>query len=506
MSVTTLLNLFSCNVFSDNELLEVYNDICDRIVLHGDSLSKEDEELLLQLADKVTEIMNAKALSKRILLNSLSNPQPSTSRVTQSDCYIDLESSCVTMRADVAEDNGFSFYEMDTEPIIGYGNGQVKLLGLFTANLTIDNVCAKVKIHVVPKNSQQVALIVGHPYTEQSHIVITSKSNKLLIHSVDSEMPNSNCEKIKTSLITNEGVIIPSNYLGRISVSSDLSNYDLCIEVGIREKGQATPRCVVRPDNKGKCVLPILNISEENICINQDTNITRAEVCRDSSNKAHVSREVNKEEITEEEVNSELQGEDKCMLMTFLNNYQNLMAKNMCQVGVTNKLLMETKLNSDIAVYYKLYRLYFSEREQRQYRELRGLDVDGVDSMVLRAKVEVVEELPLVLVRATRVKTSGSGSSGVAEACATPCFTIVNSRRLKQLNTCTNCQGRSCSNVESPTAEDSFDTNEQTCDTSLLTQFTYIQDEDEGDKEEEEEEKEEEDQQEEVIEGYESDE
>ncbi|KAK4885045.1 hypothetical protein RN001_001316 [Aquatica leii] len=77
MSVTTLLNLFSCNVFSDNELLEVYNDICDRIVLHGDSLSKEDEELLLQLTDQ--------ALSKRILLNSISNPQPSTSRVTQSD-------------------------------------------------------------------------------------------------------------------------------------------------------------------------------------------------------------------------------------------------------------------------------------------------------------------------------------------------------------------------------------------------------------------------------------
>ncbi|KAK4885626.1 hypothetical protein RN001_001897 [Aquatica leii] len=66
---------------------------------------------------------------------------------------------------------------------------------------------------------------------------------------------------------------------------------------------------------------------------------------------------------------------------------------------------------------------------------------------------------------------------------------------------CTNCQGRSCSNVESPTAEDSFDIDEQTCDTSLLTQFTYIQDEDEGDKEEKKE-----DQQEEVIEGYESDE
>ncbi|KAK4882838.1 hypothetical protein RN001_006157 [Aquatica leii] len=77
-----------------------------------------------------------------------------------------LGSSCVTMRADVAEHNEFLFYEIDTKPLIGYGNGQVKPLGLFTASLSIDNVCAKVKIHVVPKNFRQVALIVGHPYTE----------------------------------------------------------------------------------------------------------------------------------------------------------------------------------------------------------------------------------------------------------------------------------------------------------------------------------------------------
>lgn len=52
---------------------------------------------------------------------------------------------------------------------------------------------------------------------------------------------------------------------------------------------------------------------------------------------------------------------------------------------------------------------------------------------------------------------------------------------------CTNCQGRSCSNVESPTAEDSFDTDEQTWDTSLLTQFTCTQDEEEKEEEDQQE-------------------
>ncbi|KAK4876848.1 hypothetical protein RN001_009354 [Aquatica leii] len=71
------------------------------------------------------------------------------------------------------------------------------------------------------------------------------------------------------------------------------------------------PDNMVRTDNEVKCVLPILNILEEDVRMNQDTNITRAEVFQDSSNEAHVSREVNKEEITEEKVNIELQGEDK---------------------------------------------------------------------------------------------------------------------------------------------------------------------------------------------------
>ncbi|XP_044579087.1 uncharacterized protein LOC123261518 [Cotesia glomerata] len=53
---------------------------------------------------------------------------------------------------------------------------------------------------------------------------------------------------------------------------------------------------------------------------------------------------------------------------------------------------------------------------------------------------------------------------------------------------CTNCQGWSCSNIESQTMEDSFDSDEVSCDTSLLTQFTCIQNEDEEEAGEEEQE------------------
>ncbi|CAF4889681.1 unnamed protein product [Pieris macdunnoughi] len=70
---------------------------------------------------------------------------------------------------------------------------------------------------------------------------------------------------------------------------------------------------------------------------------------------------------------------------------------------------------------------------------------------------------------------------------------------------CTHCQGRSCSNVESPTLEDSFDTDQE----SLLGQFTCeIEQEEEEEQEDEQEEEGEEDQEEEeteILDSYESD-
>jgi hypothetical protein len=58
---------------------------------------------------------------------------------------------------------------------------------------------------------------------------------------------------------------------------------------------------------------------------------------------------------------------------------------------------------------------------------------------------------------------------------------------------CTSCQGQSCSNVESPLGENAYDIgedandiSEKTSDSSLLEQFTCIQQEDEEEEEKEE--------------------
>ncbi|KAK4880441.1 hypothetical protein RN001_008587 [Aquatica leii] len=86
MSISTVLNLFFCGIFRDEELLGVYEDICERLVLHSEVISKEDKEVFERFIEKVCKIMNSKSLANAMpSFNSLTDPQPSTSQMLHSD-------------------------------------------------------------------------------------------------------------------------------------------------------------------------------------------------------------------------------------------------------------------------------------------------------------------------------------------------------------------------------------------------------------------------------------
>ncbi|KAK4883370.1 hypothetical protein RN001_006689 [Aquatica leii] len=70
MTTQTILNLFSCGVLHDSELEQAYEDICERLVIHGKVIQEEDEIIFNRLIEKVCEIKYSK---KEI-------PTPSTSK------------------------------------------------------------------------------------------------------------------------------------------------------------------------------------------------------------------------------------------------------------------------------------------------------------------------------------------------------------------------------------------------------------------------------------------
>ncbi|KAK4876383.1 hypothetical protein RN001_012805 [Aquatica leii] len=78
MSASTILNLFACGVFRDDELVETYEDLCERIVLHNDVIEPEDEKIFEQFIQRVSDIKKTETLDLKM--------QPSTSKNSDLDC------------------------------------------------------------------------------------------------------------------------------------------------------------------------------------------------------------------------------------------------------------------------------------------------------------------------------------------------------------------------------------------------------------------------------------
>jgi transposase InsO family protein len=291
-------------------------------------------------------------------------------------CYIDLGSSCVTIRLDLVEQMGYTYFETDLEPLVGYGQGVVKPIGMLTVDLTIDDVTAKVNAHVVPNDSQLVPVLVGHPYTEQPHVCIISTSDELMVRNGLSDFFNVNeANDKKTHISSSKQVTIPSNYLGHVSICSTVVNETLCIEGGMRENGHVIPRCVIEVDNEGKSALPVLNLSNKPLVFKEGDRITRGEICKIA--EVDGKREINDEPISYEDIHTDLLEEDASVLLDMLNENKGLIAKNLRQIGLTNKIEMKIDLKDETPVYYRPYRMAITEKQQvkKIVEELKDADI-----------------------------------------------------------------------------------------------------------------------------------
>lgn len=133
------------------------------------------------------------------------------------------------------------------DELIDYGFGRVKTLGCFETNVCIDGVSAQVIINVVPDDVQQIALLVGHPFTKQPHVMITSTAGKLKVEEI---IPIDAVNFVsKTPMWVKDTVVIPKNHFRHISVNTNFCNKDLCIEGGIRATQQMVPRCLISTDD-----------------------------------------------------------------------------------------------------------------------------------------------------------------------------------------------------------------------------------------------------------------
>jgi hypothetical protein len=195
--------------------------------------------------------------------------------------YLDLGSTVCVMRDDLVPKLNLMCDWSDKRKIVGYSGAVTMTLGTTNVHLEVDGVGADVNFYVVPRETQKIPLLVGHPFTEQPHIRIIKTKDEIRVEKDTTETVNSTPEKVV--LWAKDASVIPENFLGHVVVRSNKINTDLCGEGGVRQIVSLdcglVSRCVVKTDEIGEAVLPELNISGKDVTVKEDSKMARGETC-----------------------------------------------------------------------------------------------------------------------------------------------------------------------------------------------------------------------------------
>ena len=162
----------------------------------------------------------------------------------------------------------------------------------------------------------------------------------------------------KTKFVAGEEIVIPKNYLGHISIIGDIAQNDLYIEGSTRETGDIIPRCIVSTSAEGEAIIPIMNLSSNEV--EKGQTIARGEVCEEQE----LSENVRTDEVKEEEIDSDLNDIEHKQLVKLINKYRGMVARDVKQKGKTDVNEISIHLTTDKPVCYRPYRLSYHEKEQ----------------------------------------------------------------------------------------------------------------------------------------------
>nr|KAF7438906.1 hypothetical protein H0235_001297 [Vespula pensylvanica] len=170
---------------------------------------------------------------------------------------------------------------------------------------------------------QTVSLLVRHPYTKYSNVVDMSRTGGLRITTVPGKDPLTH----------------PIHHINAVHTP--------------RHDTSRNTRPLPRTHYNHPTVI--------NWVINPSDVITRADDCEEKS----TTREVNIEPIMEDQIDTDLKGEEKLSPLKTLDDNRVLVEHNIRQLGCMSKsILMRIEFLNDKLIFYRLYLLTYYERQQ----------------------------------------------------------------------------------------------------------------------------------------------
>jgi transposase InsO family protein len=301
--------------------------------------------------------------------------------------YIDFGSTCVTLRESAAHQLSLQPSEKSSLPIKGFGGKVVYTLGEVVIQLTVDNIVRDVTAHVVPDWSQDVDILIGHPFTESASVVVVKDNNSLRFFQRLCAMEVNPVKKVALHPVTD--VWVPPNHAANILVRpGGAYSGEVMVDAGVRSKeGQEhlIPRTVIRVAHNQPCYLPVINLADRDLIISSKRVIARATPCfPDSENEAvgglrvNRTKTVERQPLPEADIQIGVVNEDeRRQLIKLLNEYRDCFAQDLTELGKAKSVELEINLSEEQPFTYRPYRLAEAEKKtvRKMINELLGSDV-----------------------------------------------------------------------------------------------------------------------------------
>ncbi|XP_064462728.1 uncharacterized protein LOC135373461 [Ornithodoros turicata] len=299
------------------------------------------------------------------------------------EAFVDMGSQCVTLRKTNADELSVQYSDLSAPfEIHGYGSGKIIPIGKARLELKADEATATVDVYVVPENAQVVPLLIGQPFTEQPHVTVIRRGNMLRNFEEHAHLDeDGTLQDIKipalaprhVSLWAKKKTVIPPNYVGLVTLYTKEENMgDVYVDAQYRAgRGyeHCILSCVLREDEQQEYLMPVANVSEHELSIQEDDRMVRAQWCKPedtptvvevlSNNEGH-SSEIKASEIN---VGTSVTPAQAQELAKLLNDYRDCFAQSMPEICCTALTEMRIDLIEDSVVKFRPYRLAHSERE-----------------------------------------------------------------------------------------------------------------------------------------------
>lgn len=273
-------------------------------------------------------------------------------------CHLDLGSECTLMRQSDALKLGIEWTSGNNLPLLkGLGNIPYQPIGVAKFDIKIQDVIEKnIEVLIVTDNLINYPVLLGHTFSERPGIKIIKTANSLDI---------TNNAETKVHLICGSDTCIKPCEIRPIQVKCT-TNFSGSIFISGGIRGQIGSEFYMFPGeynlDKGQGYILIFNLSNKDLTLKSEQLLTRSRTTNGCKYVYDVKSSNDNEEF-EPIIGENTTDEQRRAIKNLLHKYKECFSSCLKDLGFTNVVEMDIRLNNEEPVVYRPYRLSHSERE-----------------------------------------------------------------------------------------------------------------------------------------------